>query len=86
MWDTFIRTIIFDAKAVHDILFYPQNSQYEIDDKENKYYKALKEIVENDNEIHVRIKRQKWLPRFINDYWEGKVVKPFLPHDSTVMS
>lgn len=68
----------FDAKSVHDILFYPPNSQHEIDDKENKYYKALKEIVESDNEIHIRIKRPKWLPRFINDFREGKVVKSFI--------
>lgn len=68
----------FDAIAVHDILFYPPNSQHEIDDKENKYYKALKEIVESDNEMYIRIKRPKWLPRFINDFREGKVVKSFI--------
>ena len=34
----------FDAKAVHDILFYPPRQQHEIEDKDNKYYQALKEI------------------------------------------
>lgn len=31
----------FDAKSVHDILFYPPNSQHEMKDKDGKNYKAL---------------------------------------------
>ena len=68
----------FDAKAVHDILFYPSNSQHEVEDNDGAYYNALKEIIENDNEIHVRIKRYVWLPRFINDWREGKIVKDYI--------
>ena len=36
----------FDAKTVHDILFYPTNSQHEIEDKDGTYYNALKNIIE----------------------------------------
>ena len=68
----------FDAKAVHDILFYPSNNQREVDDKGGTYYNALKNIIENDNEIHVRIKRYVWLPRFINDWREDKIVKAYI--------
>lgn len=38
----------FDAKTVHDILFYPSNNQREVDDKDGTYYNALKNIIEND--------------------------------------
>lgn len=68
----------FDAKTVHDILFYPSNNQREVDDKDGTYYNALKNIIENDNEIHVRIKRYVWLPRFINDWREDKIVKAYI--------
>lgn len=68
----------FDAKTVHDILFYPSNNQREVDDKDGTYYNALKNIIENDNEIHVRIKRYVWLPRFINDWCEDKIVKAYI--------
>jgi hypothetical protein len=68
----------FDAKAVHDILFYPTNSQHEVDDKNGTYYNALKRIIENDEEIHVQVKRYAWLPRFINDWREGKIVKDYI--------
>ena len=68
----------FDAKAVHDILFYPSDSQHEIEDKDGTYYNALKRIIENDKEIHVRVKRYVWLPRFINDWREGKIVKDYI--------
>lgn len=68
----------FDAKAVHDILFYPSNSQHEIEDKEGAYYNALKRIIENDEEIHVRVKRFAWLPRFINVWLEVKIVKDYI--------
>ena len=68
----------FDAKAVHDILFYPSDSQHEIDDKDGTNYNALKRIIENDEEIHVRIKRYVWLPRFINDWRQGKIVKDYI--------
>ena len=68
----------FDAKAVHDILFYPSNNQREVGDKDGTYYNALKNIIENDEEIHVRVKRFAWLPRFINDWREGKIVKDYI--------
>lgn len=68
----------FDAKAVHDILFYPTNSQHEIEDKDGTYYNALKRIIENDEEIHVRVKRYAWLPRIFNDWREGKIVKDYI--------
>jgi len=68
----------FDAKAVHDILFYPSNSQHEIEDKNGTYYNALKEIVENDKEIHVQVKRYSGLPRIFNDWREGKIVKDYI--------
>ena len=31
-----------------------------------------------DQEIHVRIKRYVWLPRFINDWRQGKIVKDYI--------
>ena len=68
----------FDAKAVHDILFYPSDSQHEIDDKDGTNYNALKRIIENDEEIHARGKRFAWLPRFINDLREGEIVKEYI--------
>lgn len=68
----------FDAKAVHDILFYPPRQQHEIEDKDNKYYQALKEIMEDDQNIHVCFKRSKLFPRFINDNREGKTVKSYI--------
>lgn len=68
----------FDAKAVHDILFYPSNSQHEIEDKDGTYYNALKRIIENDEEIHVQVKRYSWLPCIINDWREGKIVKDYI--------
>ena len=68
----------FDAKAVHDILFYPSNSQHEIEDKDGTYYNALKRIIENDEEIHVQVKRFSWLPCIINDWREGKIVKDYI--------
>lgn len=68
----------FDAKAVHDILFYPPDSQHEIEDKDGTYYNALKRIIENDEEIHVRVKRFAWLPRFINDWRKGEIVKSYI--------
>jgi len=68
----------FDAKAVHDILFYASNSQHEIEDKDGTYYNALKEIVENDKEIHIKFRRCSCLPRLINDYREGKIVKAYI--------
>ena len=68
----------FDAKTVHDILYYPPDSQHEIEDNDGTYYNALKRIIENDEEIHVRIKRYVWLPRFINDWRQGKIVKDYI--------
>ena len=68
----------FDAKGMHTILFYPKGSQHETDDKDGKYFNALKEIIENDTEIHVRVKRYVWLPRFINDWREGEIVKSYI--------
>lgn len=68
----------FDAKAVHDILLYPSNNQREVDDKNGTYYNALKIIIENDEEIHVQVKRYSWLPCIINDWREGKIVKEYI--------
>ena len=68
----------FDAKAVHDILFYPTKSQHEVEDKDGTFYKAMKEIIENDKEIHIRVKRHAWLPRIFNDLREGKIVKAYI--------
>lgn len=68
----------FDAKSVHEILFYAPNSQQELDDKDGKYYNTLKEIIEVDREINVRVKRYAWLPRFINDWREGEAVKSYI--------
>lgn len=68
----------FDAKTVHDILFYPTNSQHEIEDKDGTYYNALKGIIEDDEEIHVQVKRYSWLPCIINDWWEGKIVRKYI--------
>jgi hypothetical protein len=68
----------FDAKGVHTILFYPKGSQHETDDKDGTYYNTLKEIVENDEEIHVQVKRFSWLPCIINDWREGKIVKDYI--------
>lgn len=68
----------FDAKAVHDILFYPPHQQHEIEDKDNEYYQALKKLLENDQNIHICFKRPKLLPRFINDYRESKIVREYI--------
>ena len=68
----------FDAKAVHDILFYPSNSQHEIEDNDGTYYNALKDVMENDKEIHIKFRRYSCLPRFINDWREGKIVKDYI--------
>ena len=68
----------FDAKTVHDILFYPLDSQHEVDDKNGTYYNVLKDIIENDTEIHIKFRRCSCLPRFINDWREGKIVKDYI--------
>jgi hypothetical protein len=68
----------FDAKAVHDILFYPSNSQHEVEDKNGKYYNVLKDIIENNKEIHIKFRRCSCLPRLINDWREGKIVKAYI--------
>ena len=68
----------FDAKAVHDTLFYPSNSQHEIEDKNGTYYNVLKDIIENNKEIHIKFRRCSYLPRFINDWREGKIVKDYI--------
>jgi hypothetical protein len=68
----------FDAKAVHDILFYPSNSQHEIEDKDGTYYNALKQIIENDKEIHIKFRCYSCLPRFINDWREGRLVSAYI--------
>ena len=68
----------FDAKAVHDILFYPSDSQHEIEDKDGTYYNALKKIIENDEIIHLSVRRYSWLPRFVNDIHEAKIVKSYI--------
>ena len=68
----------FDAKAVHDILFYASNSQHEIEDKDGTYYNALKQIIENDKEIHIKFRRCSCLPHFINDWHEGRLVSAYI--------
>jgi len=68
----------FDAKSVHDILFYPSHGQHEIMDSNGKYYDALKEIMENDKEIHIQFERYSGFPRLINDWREGKVVRSYI--------
>ena len=68
----------FDAKAVHDILFYPSDCQHEIEDKDGTYYNALKEIVENDKEIQIKFRRYSCLPHFINDWHEGRLVSAYI--------
>lgn len=68
----------FDAKGVHDILFYPPHSQSEIEDKDFTYYNDLKGIIENDREIHIRVKRYVWLPRFINDWREKNFASSYI--------
>lgn len=67
-----------EAKAIHDIEFFEPDSQYPIEDKDNKLYNALKDIMEDDKEIHVRVKRYACLPRFINNCREGKIVKAYI--------
>jgi len=59
-------------------LFYPSDSQHEIEDKDGTYYNALKKIIENDEKIHVQVKRYSWLPCIINDWHEGKIVKDYI--------
>ena len=68
----------FDAKAVQDILFYPSHSQHEVEDNDGTYYNTLKDIIENDTEIHIKFRRYSCLPRFINDWREGKIVKTYI--------
>lgn len=68
----------YDAKAVHDIQFYPVRGQHEIEDKDFRLYRALKEIMEDDSEVNVCFKRYAWLPRFINDIREGKAVRDYI--------
>lgn len=68
----------FEAKAIHEILFYPPHSQKELEDKDGSCFKALKQVIEDDNEIHLQVKRYHWLPRIINDWRESKVVKSYI--------
>ena len=68
----------FDAKAVHDILFYPSDSQHEVDDKDGTHYNALKDVMENDKEIHIKFRRYSCLPHFINDWREGRLVRAYI--------
>lgn len=74
----------FDARAVHDILFYPPHSQHEINGDYSVYFNALKTFIEDitsfqpSREISVCFKRYKWLPRFVNDFREGRVVRRYV--------
>ena len=73
----------FDIGYIHphyyfDAKIYPTNSQHEIEDKDGTYYNALKGIIEDDTEIHLRVKRYAWLPRIFNDWQEGKIVKTYI--------
>lgn len=60
------------------MIFYPLNSQQEISDKDFTYYNTLKNIMEDDHEIHIYVKRYSWFPRFINDWREGNIVKAYI--------
>jgi hypothetical protein len=68
----------FDAKAVHDILFYPSHSQHEVEDNDGTYYNTLKDIIENDTEILIKFRRCSCLPHFINDWREGRLVRAYI--------
>lgn len=46
--------------------------------EDDKYYKELKQLLENDSVIHICVKRSHWLPRFINDWREGRIIKSFI--------
>lgn len=63
---------------MQDILFYPSHSQHEVEDNDGTYYNTLKDIIENDTEIHIKFRRYSCLPRFINDWREGKIVKTYI--------
>lgn len=68
----------YDAKAVHDILFYPPGCQHEIQDDDAACYNALKEIVEDDHVLRVCFRRYVLLPRWVNDFRESKVVRKYI--------
>lgn len=68
----------YDAKAVHDILFYAPGCQHEIQDDDAAYYNALKEIVEDDRVVRVCFRRNVLLPRWVNDFRESKVVRKYI--------
>ncbi|GJG37296.1 hypothetical protein PRLR5107_24510 [Prevotella lacticifex] len=76
--DNIIPHYYHEAKAIHGIEFFESHAKYPLNDDDGKYYNALKEIVENDKEIHIRVKLYAWLPRFINDWREGKIVKDYI--------
>jgi hypothetical protein len=59
-------------------VFYAPHKQWETDDEDGTYYKALKEIVENDKVIHIRVKRYVCFSKFINNWREGKIVKTYI--------
>lgn len=68
----------YDAKDVHDILFYPPHKQHEIEDRDYKYLNALKGLMENDQNVNVCVKRLNLLPGFINDMLESRAVKGYI--------
>ena len=68
----------FDAKAIHDIVFYALHKQWETEDEDGTYYNALKRIIGNDKEIHIKFRRCPCLVRLINDWREGKIVKKYI--------
>lgn len=67
----------YDAKAVHDILFYAPGCQHEIQD-DAACYNALKEIVEDDRVVRVGFIRYAFLPRWVNDLRESRTVKKYI--------
>lgn len=67
-----------EAKSIQRIEFFKPHDQYSINENNSKYFKVLKEILDNDNIIHIFLKRYNWLPRFVNDWREGEVVKSYI--------
>lgn len=60
-------------KWAHFVDFYAEDESLIEDDK--KYYDALQAIMEDDSVVHIPFKRYAWLPRFVNDRREAKLVE-----------
>lgn len=76
--DNIIPHYYHEAKAIHDIEFFEPHAEYPLNDDDGKYYNAMKDILEDDSIVHIRFKRYCWLPRLINDWREGEVVKSYI--------